>query len=41
MDIRLADGTTAKMNDITDINQQLKLYDGTIETAFSIDGKSV
>ena len=41
MDIRHAAGTPAKMNDITDINQQLKLYDGTIESAFSIDGKSV
>ncbi len=38
MKLKNADGTSVKPNDITDIKQQLRLYDGTIDSEFSIDG---
>lgn len=35
------DGTSVQIDDITAIDQQLKLYDGTIESTFSIKGHKV
>lgn len=35
------DGTPVQIDDITAIDQQLKLYDGTIESTFSIKGHKV
>ncbi len=35
------DGTSVQIDDVTAIDQQLKLYDGTIESTFSIKGHKV
>ena len=41
LDMKHADGTKIELNDLKDIHQELKLYDGTIESHFAVDGHPV
>ena len=38
LELRKADGKTIELNELKDIRQELKLYDGTIESHFVADG---
>ena len=40
-DIKTSDGTPVALNVLTDIRQELKLYDGIIESSFKVDSQPV
>ena len=41
LDMKTADGKSVRLGDLTNIRQELKLYDGTIESHFVVDGSPV
>lgn len=41
MELHASDGSKMTLSDLTDIHQELKLYEGVIESSFRADGKQV
>ena len=41
LDLKTAEGKKAELKDLTDIRQELQLYDGKIESSFTVDGTPV